>query len=286
MMRSMLFVPGDRPERFSKAVASGADAVIFDLEDAVMPGRREDARREIATFLAAAERGCALWVRINSLDSNAVHDDLQAVLSSRPDGLVLPKTASAEDVWELDHRLAAHEAEKGVEQASLKVLPMMCESAASLLSAATYARMPPRVAGITWGAEDLAADVGALGNRNAAGEYEFTYQLARSACLLAAAAASVPAIDTVDTEIRDVEAIERRARRSRHDGFVGKLAIHPAQVSLIHAAFTPSDEEARWAQRVIETFRGSPGVGAVALDGKLLDQPHLRRAEQILRTRR
>jgi citrate lyase subunit beta/citryl-CoA lyase len=281
-MRSMLFVPGDRPERFAKAMASLADAVIFDLEDAVMPAKREDARREIAAFLASASRSCGLWVRINSLDSHAAQDDLRAVLPARPDGIVLPKTSGAEDAWELDHRLAAHESEKGLEAGTLRILPMMCESAISLLNAASYARMPARVAGITWGAEDLAVDVGALANRNPAGEYEFTFQLARSACLLSAAAAGVPAIDTVDTEIRDSAVVEQRARISRRDGFLGKLAIHPGQVAPIHAAFTPTEDELRWARRVIEAFAASPGTGAVALEGKLLDRPHLRRAEQLL----
>jgi len=281
-MRSMLFVPGDRPERFAKAAASGADAVILDLEDAVVPEKRPQARLEIATYLASAERNVPLWVRINPVDTDDALADLAAVIDARPDGVVLPKARDGADVHRASHWLEAHEARCGFAIGSVGLIPLITESAGALLNAASFALLPARVAGLTWGAEDLAADIGAFGNKSPDGEYELTYALARSMCLLAAAAAGVPAIDTVDTEFKDVAAIERRARASRRQGFVGKLAIHPGQLAPIHAAFSPSDDEVRWAARVLAAFRAAPGTGAVAFEGGMLDKPHIRQAERIL----
>lgn len=281
-MRSMLFVPGDRPERFAKAAASGADAVILDLEDAVVPEKRPQARREIAAYLASAERKVPLWVRINPVDTDDALPDLAAVIDARPDGIVLPKARDGADVHRASHWLEAHEARCGFAIGSVGLIPLITESAGALLKAASFAALPARVAGLTWGAEDLAADIGAFGNKSSDGEYELTYALARSMCLLAAAAAGVPAIDTVDTEFKDVAAIERRARASRRQGFVGKLAIHPGQLAPIHAAFSPSDDEVRWAERVLAAFRAAPGTGAVAFEGGMLDKPHIRQAERIL----
>jgi citrate lyase subunit beta/citryl-CoA lyase len=281
-MRSMLFVPGDRPERFAKAVASGADAVIFDLEDAVVPERRPEARREITRYLAAGERGVPLWVRINPVDSSDALADLAAVIDGRPDGIVLPKARSGADVERASHWLESLEARAGVGIGSVGLVPLVTESAGAVLNAATFTRLPERVRGLTWGAEDLAADVGALANKSAEGEFAFTYAYARSMCLLAAAAAGVAAIDTIDTEFRDTAAIERRARDSRRQGFVGKLAIHPAQIAPIHAAFTPTAAEVDWAQRVLAAFRAAPQAGALSLDGRMLDKPHIRQAERIL----
>jgi len=281
-MRSMLFVPGDRPERFAKAAASGADAVILDLEDAVVPEKRPQARLEIAAYLASAERNVPLWVRINPVDTDDALGDLAAVIDARPDGVVLPKARDGADVHRASHWLEAHEARCGFAIGSVGLIPLITESAGALLNAASFAVLPARVAGLTWGAEDLAADIGAFGNKSPDGEYELTYALARSMCLLAAAAAGVPAIDTVDTEFKDVAAIERRARASRRQGFVGKLAIHPGQLAPIHAAFSPSDDEVRWAARVLAAFRAAPGTGAVAFEGGMLDKPHIRQAERIL----
>ena len=281
-MRSMLFVPGDRPERFAKAVASGADAVIFDLEDAVVPERRAAARVEIARYLAGVERPVPLWVRINPVTTDDALLDLAAVIDGRPDGIMLPKARDGADVERASHWLEAFEARAGLEQGGVGLIPLISESAGAVLNAASFTRLPARVRGLTWGAEDLAADIGALGNRSADGEFEFTYAYARSMGLLAAAAAGVAAIDTVDTEIRDGAAIERRARDSRRHGFAGKMAIHPAQVAPIHAAFSPSAAEVEWAGRVLAAFSASPGAGAVSLDGRMLDRPHILQAERIL----
>jgi citrate lyase subunit beta/citryl-CoA lyase len=281
-MRSMLFVPGDRPERFAKAAASGADAVILDLEDAVIPERRPFARVEIARWLETAARTVPVWVRINPVGTADALSDLAAVVGGRPDGIVLPKARDGADVHRVDHWLEVLEARCGHEHASIGLMPLITESAGALLKAASFTGLPARVRGLTWGAEDLAADVGALTNKGADGEYELTYAMARSFCLLAAAAAGVPAFDTVDIEIRDIGAVERRARASRRQGFVGKLAIHPAQVAPIHVAFNPTAEEVSWARRVVAAFAAAPGVGALAFEGGMLDRPHLRQAERIL----
>jgi citrate lyase subunit beta/citryl-CoA lyase len=281
-MRSMLFVPGDRPERFARAVTSGADAVIFDLEDAVVPERRAAARVEIAHYLAGAGRQVPLWVRINPVETHDALLDLAAVIDGRPDGIMLPKARDGADVDRASHWLESLEARSGLPRGSVGLIPLITERAGAVLNAASFTRLPARVRGLTWGAEDLAADIGALGNRLPDGEFEFTYAYARSMCLLAAAAAGVAAIDTVDIEIRDVAAVERRARDSRRQGFAGRMAIHPAQVAPIHAAFSPSAAEVEWAGRVLAAFSASPGAGAVSLDGRMLDRPHIRQAERIL----
>jgi len=282
MMRSMLFVPGDRPERFTKAAASGADAIILDLEDAVMPERRPAARTEVAKWLAGADRRVPAWVRINPVDTDDALLDLAAVIGGRPNGIVLPKARDGADVHRVDHWLECLETQCGYGCGSIGLLPLITESAGALLKAASFTALPARVAALTWGAEDLAADVGASANRTSEGEYELTFAMARSFCLLAAAAAGVPAFDTIDTEFRDMAAVERRARASRRQGFAGKLAIHPAQVAPIHAAFQPTAEEIVWAGRVLAAFRAAPGAGAVAFEGGMLDKPHLRQAERIL----
>jgi len=286
LMRSMLFVPGDRPERFAKAVASGADAVILDLEDAVTPERRAGARAEVARYLSQTVRPVPQWVRINPVDSPDALDDLTAVIGARPDGVLLPKPASLDDLWHADHWLEALEVANGVPRGAIAMLPIVTERARAVLGLGTWGPLPARVAGLTWGAEDLAADIGAEANRTADGAYEPPFLLARSLCLLAAAAAGVAAYDTIDIDFHDAGAIERRSREARRLGFVGQIAIHPAQIAPIHKAYTPSPDEIRWAERVIEAFRAAPGRGAVQLEGRMLDKPHLRQAERILAARR
>ena len=281
-MRSMLFVPGDRPERFAKAVASGADAVILDLEDAVAAAERPKARAAIRAFLAAEPRPVPLWVRINPVQSGEALADLAAVVPGRPDGIILPKAREGADVRQLDHWLQAFEVTQGFAADGIRVMPMVTETAFALLRMASFVPSPARVQAMTWGAEDLATELGAIANRDDAGEYAAPYQLASSLCLYAAAAAGVAAIDTVDTEIRDLEAVERRARRSRRDGYVGKLAIHPAQIAALHAAFTPGAAEIAQAERVLAAFAQAPSSGAFRVDGKLIDRPHLRQAERVL----
>jgi citrate lyase subunit beta/citryl-CoA lyase len=285
-MRSLLFVPGDRPERFAKAATSGADAVILDLEDAVAAERRPAARSEVARHLGTAARAVPHWVRINPVENSDALADLAAVIAARPDGIVLPKPRSADDLWRVDHWLEALEAANGIDGGSIALLPIVTEKARAVLSLGRWDRVPSRVVGLTWGAEDLAADIGAAANRSADGGFEPPFLLARSLCLLAAGAAGVPAYDTIDIEFRDAAAVERRSREARRLGFAGQLAIHPAQIAPIHRAYTPSDDEARWAERVIEAFKASPGHGAVQLEGRMLDLPHMRQAQRILAARR
>jgi citrate lyase subunit beta/citryl-CoA lyase len=281
-MRSMLFVPGDRPERFGKALGSGADAVICDLEDAVTPATRPQARLHVADLLRSSERAVPLWVRINPVQTDDALADLAAVAAARPDGIVLPKARNGADLHLLDHWLEALEVQHGHPRGCIKVIALITETAQAVLNGPTFAAPPARVIGYTWGAEDLAADVGASANRTAEGEFEFTFRLARSSCLLMAAAAGIAAYDTTDIEFRDTPAVERRAQASRRDGFVGKLAIHPAQLAPIHAAFAPTNDEVTWARRVIELMSAAGGQGAVALDGRMIDRPHVRQAERIL----
>jgi citrate lyase subunit beta/citryl-CoA lyase len=281
-MRSLLFVPGDRPERFAKATASGADAVICDLEDAVTPATRPQARLNVANLLRTTGRPIPLWVRINPVQTDDALPDLAAVVAARPDGIVLPKARNGADLHRLDHWLEALEAQHGCPQGSIKVIALITETANAMLSGASFATPPARVIGYTWGAEDLAADVGASANRTVDGEFEFTFRLAQASCLLMAAAAGIAAYDTPDIEFRDGAAVERRAQASRRDGFVGKLAIHPAQLAPIHAAFTPTSDEVTWARRVIDLMSAAGGQGAVALDGRMIDRPHVRQAERIL----
>lgn len=278
----MLFVPGDRAERFAKAAASGADAVILDLEDSVAVESRDKARAAISAFLTASERPVPLWVRINSVQSAAALADLAAVTPGRPDGIVLPKARNGEDVRQVDHWLAAFEAAHGFAGGTIKLVPMITETAQAMLSLPSFLPTPGRVVAMTWGAEDLATELGAAGNRDSSGEYAMPYQIASAGCLYTAAAAGVAAIDTVDTEIKDLAAVESRARASRRAGYGGKLAIHPAQISALHAAFTPSAAEVEHARRVLAAFAAAPASGALMLEGKLIDRPHVLQAERIL----
>ena len=278
----MLFVPGDRPDRFVKAAASGADAVILDLEDAVAVESRPQARAVIAVWLAKGERGVPIWVRINSVQSKAALADLAAVAPAKPDGIVLPKARNGDDVAQVDHWLQAFEAAQGFVPDSIRLIPMITETAQAMLSLSTFTRPPARVTGMTWGAEDLATELGAAGNREESGDYAMPYQLASAGCLYTAATAGVAAIDTVDTEIKNLALVEARARASRRAGYSAKLAIHPAQIAVLHAAFTPSRAEIEYAERVLAAFAAVPASGALVLDGKLIDRPHVLHAERVL----
>lgn len=282
-LRTALFAPGSKDRVMAKALESGADAVIFDLEDAVSPERRPEARNAVAEYLLkTTQRAVPFWVRINPAFDDDALEDLTSIAGARPDGIVLPKARHADDLHRLDHWLEALEVEHGEPRGGIKVVALVTETAGGVLNAASFAQPPARVAGYTWGAEDLATEVGALGNRTAEGEFEFTFKVARAACLMMAAAAGVAALDTIDAEFRDLAAVERRARASRRDGFVGKLLIHPAQVAPIHAAFSASAEEIEWARRVVAAFSSASGQGAVSLDGRMLDRPHLTQAKRLL----
>ncbi len=273
-LRSMLFVPGDRPERMAKALTLGADALILDLEDSVAPAAKPEARRMVAEFLGA-NPGKSLWVRINPLDGPEADKDLAAVIAGRPDGIMLPKAEGGASVNELARRLT----ERG--NIGAMILPLATETAAALFQLGTFAGTK-RLAALSWGAEDLSAYIGAATAREEDGRYTPPFELARSLCLFGASAADVPAIDTVYPAFRDLDGLKAYAQRARRDGFSGMLAIHPDQVPIINQAFTPSDEEVEHAMTIIEAFEAQPGAGVLSIDGKMVDRPHLLLAQRIL----
>ncbi len=283
-MRSWLFIPGDSERKLAKLDTLEADAVILDLEDAVLPAGKAVARQRVREALDArpVPRSVPVWVRINPLDGPLALADLAAIVGGRPEGVMLPKFRTVADLQRLDAALAALEAREGLAPGSVPMVAVGTETARSLFELGSLADVGPRLQGLTWGAEDLAVDLGAASNRDAAGEWLPTYQLARSLVLAGAAAAGIPAIDTVYTDFRNSDGLRESCRRARADGFAGKLAIHPDQVAVINEAFTPEEAEVRWAREVLATFAEGSGDGALSLHGKLLDAPHLKQAERIL----
>jgi citrate lyase subunit beta / citryl-CoA lyase len=280
-MRSLLFVPADSERKLARAPQSGADALILDLEDSVVPAHREGARSRARAFLdATRSAGFQRWVRINPLASGAALDDLAAVAPGRPNGILLPKSVP-EDLRKLDHYLAAFEAATGIGVGAIRVIAIATETPAAMFRMGGYARASPRLAGITWGAEDLAAAIGGS-NRRRDGVYEDVYRLARSLCLLAAAAAAVAPIDTIYTDFKDAEGLATECAASRRAGFTAKMAIHPAQIAVINTAFTANGEELAWARKVVALFAANPDAGTIALDGRMVDRPHLTLARRLL----
>ena len=273
-LRSLLFVPGDRPDRMEKALGCGADALILDLEDAVAPSGKAEARRAVAAFLTA-NSAARLWVRVNPLDSAEQEKDLAAILSGHPDGIVLPKAEGGASVAELARRLS----ERG--NATASILAIATETPAAMFQLGSYAGAK-RLAGLTWGAEDLPAAIGAATSREEDGRFTPPYELARSLCLFGAAAAGVAPIETVYPAFRDLEGLAAYAARARRDGFTGMMAIHPGQVSVINAAFTPSEAEIAHARAVVAAFAAHPEAGALSLDGRMIDRPHLVQAQRVL----
>lgn len=281
--RSWLFAPGDSERKMEKATAGDADIVIFDLEDAVAEEEKPKARAMVPAFLNAQpeEARKRLWVRINPLDGPYALEDLAAVVSARPGGIMLPKAYGREDVEVLNHYLTILEVAAGIEHGSTKVIVLVTETAEGMFTTGDYAGAP-RVVAMTWGAEDLADAIGASENRNPDGSYSFTYELARSMCLLGAAAANVAPIETIQGDFRDLDGLRKRAEKVRRDGYRGMLAIHPAQVDVINEAFTPSEEEFVAAQEIIDLFATNPGVGTIGYKGAMLDRPHLARARALM----
>jgi citrate lyase subunit beta/citryl-CoA lyase len=283
MPRSWLFAPGDSVKKMEKATAGPADVVIFDLEDAVTEDEKPAARTLIADFLSAraeADR-TRLWVRVNPLDGPHTLADLAAIMPARPGGIMLPKSRGRQDVELLDHYLSALEVAAGIEPGTTRVIVLVTETAEAMFTTGTY-RGAPRVVALTWGAEDLADAVGASENKNADGSYGFTYELARSRCVLGAATAGVLAIETIAGDFKDLDGLRARAEKVRRDGYRGMLAIHPAQVDVINEAFTPSIGELDAAQEIVDLFAAHPGVGAIGHRGAMLDRPHLARAQALL----
>jgi citrate lyase subunit beta/citryl-CoA lyase len=283
LLRSLLFVPGDSEKKMAKGVSTQADALILDLEDAVAIERLPMARGMVCEYLKHHPRGAQqVWVRINPLQTEHALQDLMAVMPGRPDGIVLPKPLNAHDVVKLDHFLSALETREALVLGSTQIMPVATEVAGALFELNSYAGCSARLAGLTWGAEDLATAVGASTNKDEHGEFDFTFQLARSMCLLAASHAQVQAIDTLTVDFRDQAGLQKDVLRARKAGFTGKLAIHPDQVLPIHAGFAPEAHEVAHAKRIVEAFAQAGGAGAVQLDGKMVDKPHLTQALRLL----
>jgi citrate lyase subunit beta/citryl-CoA lyase len=281
--RSWLFAPGDSEKKMAKATDGPADIVLIDLEDAVAPENKAQARVMVRDFINAnAGERARLWVRINPLDGPYALGDLAAVMPSRPGGIMLPKVNGRADVERLDHYLSALEVANGIDEGSTRVIPLITETAEAMFHTGDY-KGTPRIAALTWGAEDLADSIGADSNLNPDGSYSFTFELARSLCLLGAAAAGVSAVDTIQADFRDLDGLRRRAEKVRREGYRGMLAIHPAQVEVINAAFTPTGEEIAEAQEIVDLFAANPGVGAIGYKGGMLDRPYLSRALQLLK---
>ena len=279
MIRSFLFVPADSERKLSKASDSGADALILDLEDSVAAAARPAAREKAADFLKGREN---VWVRINAIESDDAAADLAAVIPSAPAGIVLPKPRSAADAVQLSSQLDALEKTHGIDSGQTKIMPICTERPEALFKLDNYIGATSRLVALTWGAEDLSAALGASDNRDEEGNWLAPYELARSLCLCAAAAAEVAAVDTVYTDYKDADGLAHYAANARRDGFSGMLAIHPAQVDVINRAFCPTAAEIERAERIVALFDDNPEAGALGMDGEMIDKPHLLQARRLL----
>jgi citrate lyase subunit beta/citryl-CoA lyase len=280
-MRSMLFVPGDSPRKFEKASQGHASALILDLEDSVVPDKKDEARGLTRAMLGGRRAGQQLYVRVNALDTSMTLQDLAAVMPTAPDGIVLPKSRSGDDVRHLALWLDAFEAAAGTKSGSTRIVVVATETAASVFGLGSYKDCSPRLAGMMWGAEDLAASLGATENASG-GRFHSPYLLARDMCLIGAAAAEVAAIDTVYTDIENLAGLEVETRAARRDGFSAKALIHPKHVDIVNAAFEPTAAERAWAEKIVAAFANNPTLGTLRVDGRMIDKPHLRAARKIL----
>jgi citrate lyase subunit beta / citryl-CoA lyase len=282
-LRSLLFVPGDSERKFARARECGADALILDLEDSVTAREKPAARAHVARLIEPeAKRAWTCIVRVNALNTGLALDDLAAVVKPGLDALLIPKVDGAADLERIGHYLDALEAKAGMAWGSVKLASVATETPKAMFALGSYAPAHPRLIALTWGAEDLSAALGATDNKEPDGSWTAPYEFARVACLFAASAAEVRAIDTVYTDFRDPGGLERDCRRSRRDGFVGRLAIHPDQVTTINRAYAPSEAEVAHARKIVAAFESNPGAGALAMDGKMVDLPHLKAARKIL----
>lgn len=282
-LRSLLFVPGDSERKFAKARGAGADALILDLEDAVAPSMKDAARAQISAWLDdRALRDWAFFVRVNPFDTGLTLSDLAAVVKPGLDGILVPKANGAADIVRLGHYLDALEARAGMVPNSVGIAVVATETPAAMFALGSYAPAHPRLVGLTWGAEDLAAAIGATGNKGADGDWAFPYRIARASCLFAAASAGVAPIDTLFADFRDAAGLEASCRAARADGFTGRIAIHPDQVATINRCFSPSDEERAEARRIVDAFAAQPDAGTLGIDGKMYDIPHLKAAQRTL----
>jgi citrate lyase subunit beta/citryl-CoA lyase len=279
ILRSFLFVPADSEKKLAKARGSSADALILDLEDSVAAENRPKARGVVQEFLKDRHEQ-SIWVRINPLGSDDFIRDVEAVVASQPAGFVIPKPDGPHVLNVIDAHILTRESLADLPAGGIKLLPVATETPTAVLSLGDYRAPPPRLTALTWGAEDLAAALGASGNRDENGEFLLTFKIVRTLCLMAAKAAGVDAIETLHANFRDTAGLERAARAAQREGFSGMLAIHPDQVETINAAFTPSQADVEHARRVVAAFES--GAGVVSLDGRMLDQPHLKQAKHVL----
>jgi citrate lyase subunit beta/citryl-CoA lyase len=285
-LRSMLFVPADSERKMAKGLQCPADALILDLEDSVAPERKPVARAMAAQFLAeqSTTAQSVLFVRINPLDSGLALQDLAAVVKPRLAGIMLPKTMSAHDVVRLGYYLDALEVKADMPQGTVKIVPVATETAQAMLNMQSFITPIARLAGITWGAEDLSAAIGAISNRDEDGQFSPLYVWAGALCLSAAASAGVAAIDTLHADFKDMAGLVAACRASRRRGYRGRIAIHPDQVAIINEAYSPTQQELAHARRIVEAFAKSPGIGTLSLDGVMYDMPHLTQARRTLDT--
>jgi len=282
-LRSLLFVPGDSERKFAKAQTSGADVLILDLEDSVAPSKKVEARAMVETLLNSREaRPWSFFVRVNPFDTGLTLDDLAAVVKPGLDGLLIPKINGAHDLDRIGHYCDAFETRAGIAVGSVRLAAVATETPAAMFSLGSYAPAHPRLTGLTWGAEDLAAAIGATSNKDAGGSWTQPYVQARSMCLYAAANAGVAPVDTLYADFRDLDGLERDCRRARRDGFTGRIAIHPDQVETINRCFSPSDEEIVEARKIVSAFAAQPDAGTLGIDGKMVDIPHLKAARRTL----
>jgi len=282
-LRSLLFVPADSERKFAKARDVGADALILDLEDSVAPSQKPAARAIVARLLEdTSPREWAFFVRVNALDTGLTLEDLSAVVKPGLDALLIPKTNGAEDISRIGHYLDALEAKAGMAPGSVKLAIVSTETPKAMFNLGSYSPAHPRLVGLTWGAEDLGAAIGATDNKEPDGSWTFPYKVARVQCLFAAAAAEVAPLDTLYANFKDFEGLERDCRLSRRDGFTGRIAIHPDQIATINRCYAPSDEEIAQARRIVDAFEAQPGAGTLGIDGKMYDIPHLKAARKTL----
>jgi citrate lyase subunit beta / citryl-CoA lyase len=287
-VRSFLFVPGDSERKIEKSRASNADAIVLDLEDSVSQARKAIAREMVAKYLleGAAKPGIAQWVRINPIETREALDDLAAIVAGKPAGILLPKAESPSDVARASHYLDALEAREGLPFGEIQILPVATETAKAPLTLYQYPDANlRRLYGLTWGAEDLSSALGAASNSDENGNLDLTYRTVRSMTLMAAKGSGVEAIDTVYPDFRDLEGLMSSSKSARREGFSGRFAIHPDQVDIINAAFSPSEAELAHAAAVVAAFDAEPDAGVVSLDGKMLDMPHLKQAQRLIAMR-
>ncbi len=283
--RSWLFVPGDSAKKLAKAADTGADVIIVDLEDSVAASNKAAARDLSCAWLTEQRRTAQFgrWVRINALDTPFWRDDLAGVMPGAPNGIMLPKSAGPESIQTLAAELYEQEQRCGLPTGSTRILALVSETAEAAISIPSYASVHlPRLHGLVWGGEDLSAAIGASRKYDAAGRWTDAFRFVRVQTLLTAHAKGVLPLDTLHADFADTAGLKRIAEEARADGFGGMLAIHPAQVPVINAAFSPSEEELAHARAVIAAFAAQPQAGTLQIDGKMIDRPHLVLAERLL----